>query len=452
MATERTPDKEATPVTDPTPTAKPQAPSVSSSSPVMAALGKHGKNVPAIGAELVSAGVTPSAALAEELQNALGNSDAMAVMSAISARKTETAKPAEKPAVAQASPVTSAEPSAKSEDKTALVPVPSAIAVSPGQTRPAYEVTYAAVKKTFEKLGFAVEGKGAKVVDLSAPTMTATGFDFKTNTFSKTATPEGERTTSFNFSDGLQKQVSQSALANSTEIAMNPIAEPTTLIHETVHRFQVGEIGTYLYEPMTELIAALAFEELAKDGAVTGAYTFAPDYLPWVLFTKNVLAPKLGWKRLVGYYVGQGFSDKDQLAVELGFAPGSPPHKQIMEALTSGLNLSDRIPAITALIKAGPSNAAQKPKAHHQPGPAIDGEDKTAPLDGVCAELEKRIAVDSKPGETLAQTAQRLKTENKTQVIAKMIEKAEAFLVEAKASQPGLVGEIESTLEMLRLA
>ncbi|MBL9012937.1 MAG: hypothetical protein JNL83_02105 [Myxococcales bacterium] len=423
----------------------------------MQAVAKHGTNIPAIGAELVSAGVTPSPQLAEELQRLLGNAGAMQVMSTLSEKKSEpdkseTEKPVEKPPVAQSSEVTSSEPSAKPQDKATPVPVPSAIAVSPGQTRPAYEVTYLAVKKTFEKLGFSVEGKGAKVVDLSAPKMTDTGFDFKTTTFSNTTAPEGERTTKFNFSDGLQKQVSQSALANSTEIAMNPIAEPTTLIHETVHRFQVGEIGTYLYEPVTELIAALAFEELAKDGAVTGAYTFAPDYLPWVLFTKNVLAPKLGWKRLVGYYVGQGFTDKDQLAVELGFAPNSPPHKQIMEALTSGLNLSDRIPTLTKLIKDGPSKPAEKPKGHHLPGPAIDGEDKTAPLDGVVGELEKRIAVDAKSGETLDQTAQRLKSENKTDVIQKMIVKAEEFLLEARANHPGLVDEIESTIEMLRNA
>lgn len=451
MATDRLPEKDPSSSSghvDPTPSPKTAPPS----SPVMTALTKHGTNIPAISAELLTAGVTPTPQLAEELQRALGNAGAMEVMSALSGKKSEPEKPVEKPALAQSSPVTSSEPSSKSEDKTTPVPVPSAIAVSPGQTRPAYEVTYLAVKKAFEKLGFSVEGKGAKVVDLSAPKMTDTGFDFKTTTFSKTTAPEGERTTKFGFADGLTKQTSQSALANSTEIAMNPIAEPTTLIHETVHRFQVGEIGTYLYEPMTELIAALAFEELAKDGAVTGAYTFAPDYLPWVLFTKNVLAPKIGWKRLVGYYVGQGFTDKDQFAVELGFAPNSPPHKQIMEALTSGANLSDRIPALTTLIKDGPSKPAEKPKGHHKAGPAIEGEDKTAPLDGVTAELEKRIAVDSKSGETLEQTAQRLKSENKTTVIQKMIAKAEEFLIEARGSHPALVGEIEATLEMLRNA
>jgi len=452
MATDRLPDKEpSSGHVDSTPAPK-TTPSVTSGSPLATALAKHGTNIPAISAELLTAGVTPSSQLAEELQRALGNAGAMEVMSALSVKKTETEKPVEKPPVAQASPVTSSEPTGKPQDKTAPVPVPSAIAVTPGQTRPAYEVTYLAVKKAFAKLGFSVEGKGAKVVDLAAPTMTDTGFNFKTTTFSKTEAPEGERTTKFNFMEGLSKQTSQSALANSTEIAMNPIAEPTTLIHETVHRFQVGEIGTYLYEPMTELIAALAFEEMAKDGSVTGAYTFAPDYLPWVMFTKDVLAPKLGWKRLVGYYVGQGFSDKDQLAVELGFAPNSPSHKQIMEALTSPANLSDRIPALTKLIKEGPSKPAEKPKGHHQPGPAIDGEDKTAPLGGVVEQLEKRIAVDSKSGETIEQTAQRLKTENKAHVIQTMIAKAEQFLIEAKASHPALVTEIEQTLEMLRAA
>ena len=150
--------------------------------------------------------------------------------------------------------------------------------------------------------------------------------------------------------------------------------------------------------------------------------------------------------------MGQGFQDKDQFGVELGFAPNSPPHKQIMEALTSGANLSDRIPALTTLIKEGPKTPATTPKKHHKAGPEIDGEDKTAPLGGVIEQLEKRIAVDAKSGETLDQTAQRLKSENKTSVIQKMIAKAEEFLIEAKASHPALVGEIESTLEMLRNA
>lgn len=456
MATDRLPDKEPSPGHDaPSPTTKPPTPSVSSGSPVSLALSKHGANIPAISAELVSAGVTPSPQLAEELQRLIGNSGAMEVMSALSAKKkieTEPEKPVEKPPVAQSSEVTSSEPSATPKDKAALVPVPSAIAVTPGQVRPAYEVTHAAVAKTFEKLGFSVTGKQAKVVDLAAPKMTDTGFDFNTTTFSKTDTPEGERTTSFNFGDGLRKQTAESALAANGTITMNPIAEPTTLIHETVHLFQKGEIGTYLYEPMTELIAALAFEELAKDGAVTGAYTFAPDYLPWVLFTKNVLAPKLGWKRLVGYYVGQGITDKTHLAVELGFAPTSKTAKDLFDALGSSANKTDMIPALTEAIQGGAKTPADKPKGHHKAGPEIEGEDTTAALGATADDVVKRIAVDQKEGETLEQTANRLKTENKGEVIAKMISNAEQFLLEAKGSHPKLVPDIEETLRMLRSA
>ncbi|MBA3465535.1 MAG: hypothetical protein H0T46_36720 [Deltaproteobacteria bacterium] len=448
MATDKTPD--VTP--QPTPPIK-QDEAVKSTpalnTPGLSGiLAQHGANVPAISAELVSAGVLPSAQLAEELNRVLGNAGAMAVMASLAA-KPSAEKADEKPPVAATSPATTAEPGAKAEDKAAMVKLPSALAVSPGQTRPAYEVAHAAVKKTFAKMGFSAEGKQVKVVDHTAPKMTDTGFDFTATTASKTDTPEAPRTASFDFSAGLQKQTATSALAGDGNITVNPIAEPTTLIHECVHLFQKGEIGTYLYEPMTELIAAMAFDEMVKDGSMTGAYTFAPDYLPWVLFTKNVLAPKLGWKRLVGYYVGEGIVNKDQLGVELGFSPTSAPFKQLIEALTSPANLTDRIPALTKLINAGPT-ADQKPKSHQTKGAEIGHDADTAGIEHAADECEKRIAVDKKGDETLEQTALRLKSENKTEVIKNMVSRAEGFLVEAKASKPTLVPQIEEMLEMLR--
>lgn len=421
-------------------------------------LARHGSNVPAIAAELLDQGLENSPEVLADLTRMLGNDAAMKILAALKpAAPTTPQAPTASPALSNTVTMPAAEPKASAADKQAVLPVPS-----PGgkpQARPAPDVAFDAVAATIEGLGFPAKARRLAVVEHHSPAMTAQGIQYKTSAVDKAGTTPGKDHTD-SFAAGIQKEIALGAQAaadpdnpSGGQIVLHPAADPTTIIHETVHLFQQGQIGTYLYEPMTEILSALAFERLVKEGSTSGTYGYAADYLPWVVFVKEVLAPKLGWSRLFGYYVGQGIKNFGELCAELGFNPNAAAMKVLKEALTSTANRVDLIPEIRASILAGPAAPADVPKAFHKKGGALESKDVDT---SSAVEWEKafdaRIALDHHAGETPAQTVTRLREENKRDVIQQTIARARTYRKEAEVQHPGLLVEIDEVIAMYTAA
>ena len=307
---------------------------------------------------------------------------------------------------------------------------------------PAPAIVFDEVGATLAALGFAASGTRLPIKAHTAPVLTTTGFTFTSSSVGDDGRATSTTTVATDYMEGMGKKHATGALAGSDDVTLNPAGDFTTLIHETVHLYQKGEIGRYLVEPMTEIIAAMTFARLADKGVVTGAYGYAPEYLPWVVFVKEVLAPKLGWPRLFGYYVGQGMKSFDELAAELGFRAIAAPMKALKEAFGTGD--ATKAEAQREPITAGPGKN-ENARPHDRKGgdltalaPDMTSFEAWLPTFGAVLEAERQAS------ETPAQIAMRLATENKRQVIVGAI--AEARLHRTTAD-PALHEEIDAFIE-----
>lgn len=453
---ERMPQAIATPVPETTP----QATSLETR---VAAIARLDASPDAIARGLREQGIPVSAELIVALNKTIGNSASLRVFTALDEARPETPKAKEDapvtsepgPLVEQGGP----EPKASPELAKALVSVePSTIPTSPTKEQtvgtpsggsdggpvlaPAPAVVFEEVGATLSTLGFTASARRMPVKAHTAPKLNSTGFSFTSSTVGDDGKGTSSTSVQTSYGEGMGKIHATGALAGSDDVTLNPAGDFTTLIHETVHLYQKGEVGRYLVEPMTEIIAAMAFVRLADKGIVKGSYNYAPEYLPWVVFVSEVIAPKIGWPRLFGYYVGQGFKNFDELAAELGFRPAAAPMKALKEAFGTG-DVAKAEAQRAKIISGAASNETKR--GFDKVGAELD-----APTTGDTHDMSSFeqwlptfgsvIEKQKKSGESNAQTASRLALENKREVIVGALAEARQHLTTA---DPSLRTEIE---------
>lgn len=408
---------------------------------------QHGTDAVAIATAINDHHVPIDAALFDALQKTFGNGVSQKVIAELQKPKAPptAVAPTPAPTVEAGAGEPKASPgivSAKVQVEPAVVQQVAQIGGQPQPQNnapalcPAPAVVFAEVKATLEGLGFAASGKALPIVAHHAPAMTDTGFEFKNTAVAPDGTETARAPVKTDYMEGMGKKHATGALAGSDDVTLNPAGDFTTLIHETVHLFQKGEIGRFLVEPMTEIIAAMAFTRLAGKGVVTGAYQYAAEYLPWVNFVKEVVAPKVGWQKLFGYYVGQGMTTFGHFAAGLGFREPAAEMQKLKKALSTGD--ATEAEAVREAILTGPAKGKERrgfETVQELPAGDHDMSSFEAWLPTFGAVIDK----DKKPGESNAQTAQRLASENKRAVITGAINEAKQH---QKTAAPGLLVEI----------